>query len=174
MTLRAFIPMFVLAAVSAVGCNKDQQHPPVSTATPQTAPNRLAAASEDAPMVGIPASPADTELVKQAVQDHLHNNKGINMSAMDLTVELVTVDGERAQADATFKVKGGGATMAMVYSLERHGSGWLVVKSQPSNGEFIHPPMDKIHSGGATTGPAVSGTPDVTEFLKSHSAPKPK
>lgn len=174
MKLRASIPLFVLAAVSAIGCNTDQQGSPASTTTPQTALNPLSAASENAPVVGTPASAADTEQVKRAVQDHLRNNKGINMSAMDLTVESVTVDGERAQADATFKVKGGGATMAMVYSLERHGSGWLVVKSQPSNGEFVHPPMDKIHSGGATTGPAVSGTPDVTEFLKSHSAPKPK
>jgi hypothetical protein len=171
MTLRASIPLFVLAAVSAVGCNKAQQRPPASTTTPQTAPNRLAAASEDAPMVGTPASAADTELVKQTVQDHLRNNKGINMSAMDLTVESVTIDGDHAQANATFKVKGGGATMAMIYSLERHGSGWLVLKSQPSNGEFVHPPMDKIHPGGGTSASPASGAPDVTDFLKSRPTP---
>jgi hypothetical protein len=172
MTLRASIPLLVLAAVSAISCNRDQQRTPVSTTTTQTAPNHLAAASEDAPMVGTPASAADTELVKQAVQDHLRNNKGINMSAMDLTVESVTVDGDRAQANATFKVKGGGATMAMIYSLERHGNGWLVLKSQPSNGEFVHPPMDKLHSGAAAPASPASAPPDVTDFLKNHPAAK--
>jgi hypothetical protein len=95
------------------------------------------------------------------------------MSAMDMTLDSMMVDGEHAQANATFRVKGGGAAMAMVYSLERHGDGWLAGKSQPSNGEFVHPPMDKVHSGQtATTAPLTSGTPDVTDFLKNQSPPK--
>lgn len=172
MKVRVSISLLILAAVSVLGCNKNEQPAPVSAAPPQNAPASAAPATPT-PIVGTPASASDTELVKQAVQDHLRNNKGINMSAMDMTVDSVTVDGDHAQANATFKVRGGGATMAMVYSLERHGSGWLVLKSQPSNGEFVHPPMDKTHSGAATPGPpAASGTPDVTDFLKNQSAPK--
>jgi hypothetical protein len=170
MMIRASVSLLILTTIAAIGCNKDQQPVSASAAASQTTPAMNAPASS----AGSPASASDSELVKQAVEDHLRTNKGINMSAMDMTVDSVTVDGDRAQANATFKVKGGGATMAMVYSLERHGSGWLVLKSQPSNGEFIHPPMDKIHSGGATTVPAVSGAPDVTGFLNGQSAPKPK
>ncbi len=174
MKARLSISLLILGTISAIGCNKNEQPAPVSAAPPQSAPAAAAPATPaPAPIVGAPASASDTELVKQAVQDHLQNNKGINMSAMDMTVDSVTVDGDRAQANATFKVKGGGATMAMVYSLERHGNGWLVLKSQPSNGQFVHPPMDKTHSGAATPGPpATSGTPDVTDFLKNQSAPK--
>lgn len=174
MKVRVSISLLILAAVSVLGCSKNEQPAPISAAPPQSAPAAAApVTSAPTPIVGTPASASDTELVKQAVQDHLRNNKGINMSAMDMTVDSVSVDGDHAQANATFKVKGGGATMAMVYSLERHGSGWLVLKSQPSNGEFVHPPMDKTHSGAATPGPpAASGTPDVTDFLKNQSAPK--
>jgi len=169
---RRCITMLVLAALSAIGCNKNEQPVPVTAAPPQTAPaSPVSPASAAA--AGTPASAADTALVTQAVQEHLRSNKGINMSAMDMTVDSVTIDGDRAQANATFKVKGGGATMAMVYSLERHGNGWLVLKSQPSNGEFVHPPMDKIHSGAATpNAPSTSGTPNVTDFLKGQPSTK--
>lgn len=162
----ASVLLLVLAAVFVIGCNNDRQPVPVAATTPQSS------AVPAAPSVGAPESASDSDMVKQAVQDHLRENKGINMSAMDMTVDSVTIDGSHAQANATFRVKGGGATMAMVYSLERHANGWLVLKSQPSNGEFVHPPMDKIHSGVATTAPPTSGTPDVTEFLKGQPAPK--
>jgi len=165
--------LLILAALSAVGCNRNEQPAPVSAAPPQTAPASSAPNPAPATVTGAPASASDTALVTQAVQEHLRGNKGINMSAMDMTVDSVTIDGDRAQANATFKVKGGGATMAMVYSLERHGNGWLVLKSQPSNGEFVHPPMDKIHSGAAApNAPSGSSTPSVTDFLKNQPSTK--
>ena len=165
--------LLIFAALSAVGCNRNEQPAPVSAAPPQTAPASSTPNAAPATVTGAPASASDTALVTQAVQEHLRGNKGINMSAMDMTVDSVTIDGDRAQANATFKVKGGGATMAMVYSLERHGNGWLVLKSQPSNGEFVHPPMDKIHSGAAApNAPSGSSTPSVTDFLKNQPSTK--
>jgi len=169
---RASISLLILAALSTVGCNKNEQPVPVSAAPPQTA-SASPENSAPATVAGTPASAADTTLVTQAVQEHLRDNKGINMSAMDMTVDSVTIDGDRAQANATFKVKGGGATMAMVYSLERHGNGWLVLKSQPSNGEFVHPPVDKIHPGAETPNAASgSSAPSVTDFLKNQPSTK--
>jgi len=169
---RASISLLILAALSAIGCNKNEQPAPISAAPPQAASASPANPSA-ATVAGTPASGTDTALVTQAVQDHLRDNKGINMSAMDMTVDSVTIDGDRAQANATFKVKGGGANMAMVYSLERHGNGWLVLKSQPSNGEFVHPPMDKTHSGAATpNAPSGSSAPSVTDFLKNQPSTK--
>lgn len=161
MIVRASIPLLILAAALVTGC-KDNDQP--AQVAPTTQPS--------APVTSAPTSASDSALVKQAVQDHLRENKGINMSAMDMTVDSVTINGDRAQANATFRVKSGGASMAMVYFLERHGNGWLVMKSQPSNGEFVHPPMDKIHSGVASPDPALSGTPDVTDFLKNHPTAK--
>jgi len=171
--ISALLVTFV--AITVAGCSKSDQPAPISTATPQatTAAN---ATPPPAPAIapGAPASAADAAAVTQAVQEHLRGNQGINMSAMDMTVDSVIVDGDRAQANAMFKVKGGGATMAMVYTLERHGNGWLVLKSQPSNGEFVHPPTDKVHSGAAMPDapPSTSGTPDVTDFLKNQPAKK--
>jgi len=169
---RTSVSLLVLAVFSAIGCNKNEQPAPVSAVPPQTAP-ATPASPTPATVAGAPASASETALVTQAVQEHLRDNKGINMSAMDMTVDSVTVDGDHAQANATFKVKGGGATMAMVYSLERHGDGWLVLKSQPSNGEFVHPPMDKVHSGAATpSSPSGSNAPSVTDFLKNQPSTK--
>jgi hypothetical protein len=168
MSVRGWLTLLMFVAVFANGCNKNQQPAPVSAATPPSAPPAAAPASSSGP----PASARDSELIRQAVEDHLRTNKGINMSAMDMTVDSVTVDGDHAQANATFRVKGGGAAMAMVYSLERQGNEWVVGKSQPSNGEFVHPPMDKTHSGAAASAHPTSGTPDVTDFLKSQPPPK--
>jgi len=101
--------------------------------------------------------------------DHVRNDHGVNMSAMDMSVDSVNVSGDQAQANATFRVKQGGATMAMVYSLQRHGKGWLVVNGHPSDGQFVHPPMDKTHSG-MSANPSAPGMPDVDKFLKTHPA----
>jgi hypothetical protein len=169
MTLRVSISPLILAIVSTMGCNSNDKAGPVPATPPQSDLPSAAPLS-----AGPSASARDSDSVKQAVEDHLLTNKGLNMSAMDMTIDSVSVDGDHAQANATFRVKGGGAAMAMVYSLERHGDGWIVLKSQPSNGEFVHPPMDKVHSGDASAAPAppASGTPDVTEFLKSQPSPK--
>lgn len=168
MSARVWVALIIFVAVFTNGCSKNEPAVPVSGATPPSAPAAVAPASS----TGTPASARDSELIRQAVEGHLRTNKGINMSAMDMIVDSVTVDGDHAQANATFRVKGGGAAMAMVYSLERSGDGWVVGKSQPSNGDFVHPPMDKTHSGAGATAPPTSGTPDVTDFLKNQPPPK--
>jgi hypothetical protein len=109
-------------------------------------------------------------LIRQAVEDHVRNDQGIKLSAMDMTVDSASVQGDRAQAIATFRVKQGGASMAMAYSLERHASGWIVVKGQPAEGQYVHPPMDKTHSGTSPNSSAPT-MPDVQNYLKNHPAP---
>lgn len=159
--------VLILATVLAIGCGKGD-HPTPLSAAPSSAPSAGAA---PATTPGMPASSGDSDMVRQAVEDHVRNNHGINMSAMDMSVEAVSVSGDKAQANAVFRVKQGGTSMAMTYSLERHGNGWLVVHSAPSDGQFVHPPMDKTHSGTSAGAPPASGTPDVTDFLKNHPAP---
>ena len=53
-------------------------------------------------------STSDEEAIRQAVEDHVRNNKGINMAAMDMSVDSITVNGDQAQANATFRLKQGG------------------------------------------------------------------
>jgi hypothetical protein len=167
MTSRAAL-VLTLAAVSAVGCGtRDRPAATPSGASSATTSDPLAATDSRAP-----ASSSDSQLIRQAVEEHVRNNQSINLAAMDMSVDAVNVDGDRAQASVTFRLKQGDTSMAMTYSLERHGDAWLVVHSQPSNGQFVHPPMDQTHSTAPTSSPAPSGTPDVTDFLKNHPAPK--
>lgn len=155
----------VLSLSFACGC-KD------STQTSTVAPSQPTAA---ALLSSIPSqvSSSDEDAIRQAVEDHVRNNKGINMSAMDMTVDSITVNGDQAQANATFRLKQGGTSMSMTYALARHANGWLVLSNQPSGGQFEHPPMDKIHSSlGSSTVPPPNGSqmPDFTDLLKLHAA----
>ena len=163
----AMLPL-VLAAMLAAGCSKNDQ-PAQAPALPANAPDAAnsAAGPAPAPFSGAPASGNEADQIRQAVIDHVRNDRGINMSAMDMSVDSVNVNGDQAQANATFRVKQGGASMAMVYSLQRHGNGWLVLNGKPSDGQFVHPPMDKTHSGSSAT-PTAPGVPDVQDFLKNH------
>ena len=119
---------------------------------------------------------SEEEAIRQAVEDHVRNNKGINMSAMDMTVDSINVDGDQAQANATFRLKQGGTAMSMTYTLARHADGWLVLTNQPSGGQFVHPPMDKVHSGlgSPAAAPASNAMPDFTDLVKSKNTNKPR
>lgn len=125
----------------------------------------------------VQTSGSDKDAITRAVEDHVRNNKGINLAAMDMSVDSVQVNGDQAQASATFRLKQGGTSMAMTYSLTRHANGWLVLSDQPADGEFVHPPTDKVHSGlGNPANPAgASGTmPDFTNLAESQSKNKQK
>jgi hypothetical protein len=167
MISRGATVVLVLATILAIGCGKSDQPAPPSAA-PSNAPE-VGVGPAGGP--GVPASSGDSAMIRQAIEDHVRNNHGVNMSAMDMSVDAVTVNGDTAQANATFRLKQGGTSMAMTYSLERHGNGWLVVHGQPSDGQFVHPPMDRARSGVSASPPPASGVPDVTDFLKNHPAP---
>jgi len=166
MKLSFLLIVVVAMAATAIDCSRNNQPTPI---TSQMRPNATASPAAAAPN-STPNS--DTDAVRQAVEDHVRNDKGINLSAFDMTVESVTVNGDQAQADATFRVKQGGASMAMVYSLQRHGTGWLVLSDKPADGQFVHPSMDQAHSGASSGAPnaASPGMPDVHEFLQTHPA----
>lgn len=163
---RLVIVTLAVAAALTTGCSKSDQ-PAQVPASPTSPPSAGSTAMTPAPVSGAPASGTDADLIRQAVEDHVRNDHGVNMSAMDMSVDSVSVNGDQAQANATFRVKQGGTSMAMVYSLQRHGNGWIVVNGQPSDGQLVHPPMDKTHSG-MSTSPSAPAMPDVHDFLKDH------
>ncbi|MBZ5501294.1 MAG: hypothetical protein LAN59_03500 [Acidobacteriia bacterium] len=168
--MKTYLPMIALflAAALVCGCNKNSQPAPASS----SAMPPMGTPAEATPPAGAPspASASDSDAIRKAIEAHLGDNKGINMSVMDMALNNVQVHGDQAQADAVFRLKQGGATMQMTYFLERHAGGWLVLRNQAAGGQFQHPPTDKTHSGAAPNSASPS-LPDVGGYLKDHPAP---
>jgi hypothetical protein len=157
----------ILTAALAGGCTKNRQPAPLASGAATGSPSVGASTTNSMPQ----ATGSDADAVRAAIEDHLRNNHGINMAAMDMTVDSVSINGDQAQANASFRLKQGGTGMVMTYFLQRQGNGWLVVRDQPSGGQFAHPPMDKTHSGAAAGQPTTPAMPDVSDFLKNHAPP---
>ena len=156
-----------LAAAFVGGCTKNSQ-PPSNGSDAAGSPSIGASAQSSAPQT----AGSDADAVRAAIEDHLRNDRSVNMDAMNMTVDSVSINGDQARANASFRIKQGGSGMAMTYFLQRQGKGWLVTRSQPSDGQFVHPPMDQVHSGAAASPPAKPAMPDVSDFLKNHPPPQ--
>ncbi len=115
----------------------------------------------------------DQEAIRQSVERHLQGNQSLNLSAMDMSFQQIRVEGDKAEADVQFLLKQGGVTMQMAYFLERHGGDWVVVKSQPMDGQFAHPPMEETHSNMAPSGEVHSALPRIDDFFKGAPPPPP-
>lgn len=159
---RLMVMAAVLVAFGASGCSKANQPATSSGAAPIDT-----SSSGVAPSAIPQASGPDADAIRSAIEQHVRNDRSINMGVMDMTVDAVNVTGDQAQAEAAFRLKQGGTGMAMTYFLQRQASGWVVTRSQPSDGQFVHPPTGGAPSGMAPDSGA-SGMPDVTDFLKNH------
>jgi hypothetical protein len=172
MNTRCLTMVALFAAIFASGCSKGSQPASIGGDAPgdSNSSSGPVAATNSAPQ---PVSGSDADAIRAAIEDHLRNDRGINMSAMEMSVDSVNINGDQAQANAAFHLKQGGTGMVMTYFLQRHANGWLVMRSQPNGGQFVHPPMDKAHSGMAANpaNPATPGMPDMTDYLKNHPSP---
>jgi hypothetical protein len=157
----------ILTLAWASACNKAAS-PTLPPQPPQNSAAPIPAAPS--PAAPSPGATSDENAIRKAVEDHVRNNPGINISAMDMSVDGIKINGDQAQANATFRLKQGGTSMTMTYSLSRHADDWLVVKNQPGEGQFVHPPMDKNHSGAAPNS-ATPDFPDIHEFMKKQPPP---
>lgn len=154
----------LIAAICAMGCSKGNA-PSSSSATTLTTDNGGAPSSA----ASQPATGSDVEAIRTAIEEHVRSDSGVNMNAMQMSVDSVNVNGDHARADAAFLPKQGGTGMAMTYFLERRTSGWVVTRSQPSGGQFTHPPMDGAHSA-TPANPSEPAMPDLTDFLRGHAS----
>jgi hypothetical protein len=77
----------------------------------------------------------DREAVRQGIIDHV-SKAGLNTGAMDVTVNSVEFNGNKANATASFSPKGtpAGAGMAIQYQLEQQGGKWVVVGRKDPGG----------------------------------------
>jgi hypothetical protein len=170
---------FALLALAAIciiagGCgNRSQSASSASSASSAAGGTNSTAGSSAIPAgPGSQASAADQDSIRAAIEDHLHGNRSLNLDAMDMVVDSVAIQGNQAQAHASFHVKNGGATgMTMQYFLQRNGNGWVVTNGQPADGNTQLPASTNSQPGPNTT-QSTPSMPDVDAFFKDHPAPK--
>jgi hypothetical protein len=97
------------------------------------------------------ASP-DEARIRTAIQEHLEHASNLNLQAFDTDVKQVTVQGDHAQAQVDFHIKGGTGVMQMNYQLENHGGTWAVLNSNPA-GDSPHPSVDQSQVPATVPGP---------------------
>jgi len=171
MTSRVVLVTLAAVCIVASGCgNHGQSASSADNASP-TAVNPSEAGAISA-VPGARASTADRQAIRTAIEDHLRGNSSLNLDAMDMVIDSLAIQGDQAQARASFHVKNGGATgMTMQYFLRRNGSGWAVTNGQPADGNTQLPPSTSSQPGTNTT-QSTPSTPDVDAFFKDHPAPK--
>ena len=84
----------------------------------------------------------DSDAVRAGITQHLASLRSLNLSAMDMDMNSVSVQGKQAHAQVTFRPKGGapaGAGMQVAYDLEKKDTGWVVVKTGSLGGMIDHP-----------------------------------
>ncbi len=85
---------------------------------------------------------APENAVRAAIQDHLAHNGNLNLQAFDTDVKQVTVQGDHAQAEVEFRIKGGPGAMQLSYSLEKHDGAWSVTNSDSAQ-QFLSPRAER-------------------------------
>jgi len=91
---------------------------------------------------GCKEAPTDGEAIRAGITQHLTALKTLNLSAMDMDVSNVSIQGSQARAQVTFRPKAGappGAQMQVAYQLEKRESGWIVTKTEAVGGAIDHP-----------------------------------
>jgi len=107
---------------------------------------------------GCKQQPSDNDAIRAGILQHLNGVGTLNMSAMEMDIRSVSINGNQAHADVVFRPKTGappGAGMQVAYNLEKRDGVWIVQKTQPTGGLIQHPDTNKnphlnqdVHSGG--------------------------
>jgi len=109
----------------------------------------------------------DTDAIRTGISKHLNSLKTLNLSAMDMNIQNVSIQGDQAQAQVEFRPKTGapqGAGMQVSYKLERHDGKWMVQNSQPAGGMIEHPASgENPHQN--PTAPSSSTLPDFRNLV---------
>ena len=100
---------------------------------------------------------SENDAIRAGILQHLNGVGTLNMSAMDMDIRSVSINGNQAHAEVVFRPKNSpqeGAGMQVAYNLEKRGGAWVVQKSQPTGGMIQHPDTSKnphqnpdVHSG---------------------------
>ncbi len=94
------------------------------------------------------AEDALAEQLQTAVEDYLAGRSDLAAGNMDVSVDAVRAEGNRAQVDVTIAAADdAAAAMRMVYELEKRSGRWRVKPPPPAGGAAAelppgHPPLD--------------------------------
>jgi hypothetical protein len=86
--------------------------------------------------------PNDNDAIRAGILQHLNGLGTLNMSAMEMDIQKISINGNQAHAEVVFRPKTGapaGAGMQITYNLEKRDGAWVVQKSQPAGGMIQHP-----------------------------------
>jgi hypothetical protein len=122
-------------------------------------------------VVGCSKPVNDSDAIRSGINEHLNSLKTLNLSAMDMSIQNVSIQGDQAQAQVEFRPKAGapqGAGMQVSYKLEKHDGKWMVQNTQPAGGAIEHPaPGQNPHQNAAA--PASTALPDFRNLVNSGS-----
>lgn len=100
---------------------------------------------------------SDSAAIRSGILQHLTTIGTLNMSAMDVDIRSVSVNGNQAHAEVEFRPKNNttlGAGMQVAYNLEKRDDRWIVMKALPLGGMIQHPDPNQnphknqdVHSG---------------------------
>jgi len=100
---------------------------------------------------------SDNDAIRAGILQHLTSIGTLNMSAMDMDVRSVSVNGNQAHVEVEFRPRNSGtpgAGMHVAYNLEKRDGAWVVLKSQALGGMIQHPDPGQnprtnpdVHSG---------------------------
>lgn len=114
---------------------------------------------------------SDNDAIRAGILQHLTSVGTLNMSAMDMDVRSVSVNGNLAHAEVEFRPKNSGtpgAGMHVAYNLEKRDGAWVVLKTQSLGGMIQHPdPGQNPH----TNQDVHSSMPNFSEILNPSGAP---
>jgi hypothetical protein len=109
---------------------------------------------------------SDSAAIRSGILQHLNSVGTLNMSAMDMDIRSLSIQGNQAHAEVEFRPKTGGppgSGMQVAYNLEKQGDAWVVEKTQPLGGMIQHPdPTQNPHKNQDVH----SGMPNFNEILK--------
>jgi hypothetical protein len=85
---------------------------------------------------------SDNDAVRAGIMQHLTAVGTLNISAMEMDIRSVSINGNQAHAEVEFRPKTGGvpgAGMQVAYNLEKRDGSWTVLKTQAAGGMIQHP-----------------------------------
>jgi len=124
------------------------------------------------PISGCKHQPSDTDAIRSGILQHLTAVGTLNISAMQMDIRSVSINGNQAHAEVEFRPKTGaapGAGMQVAYNLEKRDGSWVVLKTQAAGGMIQHPDPNQnphqnqnVHSG---------SLPNFSDVLNPSAAP---
>jgi hypothetical protein len=84
----------------------------------------------------------DNDAIRAGILQHLTAVGTLNISAMQMDIRSISINGNQAHAEVEFRPKTGntpGASMQVAYNLEKRDASWVVLKTQAAGGMMQHP-----------------------------------